>query len=172
VGRLRDYGGVKLMLRSLFAIALTFAVAACSKPDERPREDATKSSGAHEHKAPHGGTPVVLGKEAYHLELVRDAVSGTLSAYVLDGEMEKFIRVPALLFEIVANVRGEKRPLQFKAVASSVTGETVGDTAQFDAQADWLKTTSSFDAVLTSLEIRGSRFENVAFNFPKGNDKD
>ena len=44
---------------------------------------------------PHGGTPVVLGNEAYHLELVVDAASGTLQVYVLDGEMENFVRVSA-----------------------------------------------------------------------------
>jgi hypothetical protein len=114
----------------------------------------------------------VLGNETYHLELVRDAATGTLSAYILDGEMEKFIRVPAASFEVVATVGGAKRPLQFKAVANSITGETAGNTAQFDAQAEWLKTTPAFDAMLTSLEIRGTTFANVAFNFPKGNEKD
>ena len=125
----------------------------------------------HEHKAPHGGTAIILGNETYHLELVRDAAAGTLTAYVLDGHMDAFIRTKVPTFTIVASVRGEKRPLVFKAVGNPATGETAGDTSQFEAQADWLKTTATFDAVLTSLDIRGTKFDNVAFQFPKGNVK-
>ena len=124
----------------------------------------------HEHKAPHGGTAVELGEEAFHLELVAEE-PGRLSAYVLDGEMENFIRIAAPTFEIVATVGGQKQPLVFRALASTATGETVGQTSHFSAQADWLRTTPSFDAVLTSLEVRGRTFAGVPFNFSKGNDK-
>ena len=96
----------------------------------------------------------------------------TADAYVLDGEMENFIRSAAPSFEIVATVGGERRPLVLQAVANPATGETVGSTSLFEATADWLKTTPSFDAVLTTLDIRGSVFSAVPFNFPKGNDKD
>jgi hypothetical protein len=34
-----------------------------------------------------------------------------------------------------------------------------------------LKTESTFDATLTSLEIKGTAFTAIAFNFPKGNDQ-
>jgi hypothetical protein len=56
-------------------------------------------------------------------------------------------------------------------VADAATGETVGDTSLFAAQADWLKTAKTFDAVLTKFDVRGSSFSEIAFNFPKGNDK-
>ncbi len=156
-------------MRALTVLGLfaAFAVGCAKAPPPEPTAPAP-----HEHHAPHGGTPVVLGNEAYHLELVRDAAAGKLSAYVLDGEMENFIRVAAPQFEVVATVAGQPRPLVFKAVANPATGETVGDSSQFDAQADWLKTTGSFDATLTKLEIKGTMFAGVAFNFPKGNDKD
>ncbi len=126
----------------------------------------------HEHHPPHGGTPVVLGDESYHLEFVLDPVEGKLQAFILDGEMENFIRATALRFEVVAIVNGEKRPLVFDAVADSATGEKVGDTALFEASADWLKSTPKFDATLVSLSIRGTSFEAVKFNFPLGNDRD
>ncbi len=90
----------------------------------------------------------MLGDEAYHLELVRDADAGKLTAYVLDGELEEFIRAKPATFEIVATVGGTK------------------------ASADWLKTTATFDGVVTAIEIKGTTFTAVAFNFPKGNDKD
>jgi hypothetical protein len=142
----------------------------CAKSD--PRAGADHAAPKHEHKAPHDGTPVVLGNEAYHLELVRDAATGKLTAYVLDGEMENFIRVKSAAFEITATIGGTPRLLALRAVANPATGETVGDSSCFETQADWLKTTPAFDAVLTALEIRGTPFAAVAFNFPQGNDKD
>ena len=96
--------------------------ASCSKS---PVTVEFRVSTAHEHRAPHGGTPVVLGDESYHLELVRDADAGKLTAYVLDGEMDNFIRLRAPAIEIVATVAGEKRPLALAAVANSATGETI-----------------------------------------------
>lgn len=158
------------LVRLTLSALLLAALAACSKPSESRPPVPTHDK--HQHTAPHGGTPVVLGAEIYHLELVRDAPAGRLTAYVMDGELENFIRVPAPSFEIIATVGGEKRPLTFRAIANPATGESVGDTAQFEAVADWLKTTPSFDAVLSSLSIKGTAFNAVAFNFPKGNDKD
>ena len=142
----------------------------CGKPP--PPSAALTAPAKHEHKAPHGGTPVVLGEETYHLELVREAAAGRLTAYVLDGELEEFIRVKAATFEVIAVVDGTRHTLVFRAIANAATGETVGNTSQFEAQADWLKTRANFDATLTSLEIKGANFAGVGFNFPKGNDQD
>jgi hypothetical protein len=162
------FATIDAMLRlTLFLVAVAVAGAGCSKSSNPA---AAHTHGKHEHTAPHGGTPVVLGQEAYHLEVVRDADAGKLSVYVLDGEMEKFIRVPAPALEIVATVGGQPRPLTLKAVANPATGEAVGDTALFETQADWLKTTATFDAVVTKIEIKGTAFTAVAFNFPKGNE--
>ena len=123
-----------------------------------------------EHKAqpPHGGTVVALG-ENYNFEFVLDAARGTLSAYVLDDEMEEFVRSNMPSFEVTAKVGGAEQTLVFKPVANPATGETVGDTALFIAHADWLKTTKTFDAVVKSVTLDGTTFTNVAFNFPKGN---
>jgi hypothetical protein len=126
----------------------------------------------HEHKPPHGGTPVALGDELYHLEFVRDAATGTLQAFVFDGELENFIRSSAPTVDLVVTVNGSPQTLTLKAVANSATGETVGDTALFEAQAGWLKTTGEFDAVLKSITIRDNIFTDVKFNFPKGNEQD
>ncbi len=158
----------------LIAALLAFAVGilgGCSK-SATPAAVSVETPAKHEHHPPHGGTAVVLGNEAYHLELVRDAAAGKLTAYVLDGEMEEFIRVKAATFEAVATVAGAKQTLTFQAVANAATGETVGNSSQFEASADWLKTTATFDGMLTALEIKGTTFSDVAFNFPKGNDKD
>ncbi len=159
-------------MKTLPLLVATLAAAVLAGCGKKADHDHAGGPARHEHKAPHDGTPVVLGQEAFHLELVRDTATGTLTAYVLDGEMENFVRVKAPAFEIVATVGAERRPLAFLAVANSATGETVGDTSQFEAQADWLKATANFDATLTALEVKGTAFKAVAFNFPKGNDKD
>jgi hypothetical protein len=109
---------------------------------------------------------VVLGDETYHLEFVHHPESGTLTAYILDAHMENFVRTNAASFEVIAQVGNETRPLTFRATANTATGETVGDTAQFDAQADWLKSTSHFEASLKSLQIRGRTFSDVKFTLP------
>jgi len=126
----------------------------------------------HEHVPPHHGTPIVLGNEEYHVELVLDAAAGKLQAYVMDGELENFVRVQQPSFEVVASHQGHEDTLIFKAVANHATGETVGDTSQFEAQADWLRTEKEFDGILKALSVRGSKYEEIQFNFPKGNDTD
>jgi len=152
-------------------VALIFA-AGCGR--SQPAAESTAAAAPHvhehEHKAPHDGTPVVLGAELYHLEFVREAATGTLQVYVLDGEMENFIRVAALELSISANVNGSQQTLVLRAIASGATGETVGDTSLFEGQAEWLKTTPTFDGVLKALTIRGTTFTEVKFNFPKGNE--
>jgi hypothetical protein len=57
-------------------------------------------------------------------------------------------------------------------VPNPATGETVGDTSEFEVQADWLKGAPEFDGVLRRIAIRGSTFTDVKFNFPRGNDTD
>ena len=125
---------------------------------------------AHQHVAPHGGTAVELGREEFHLELVLDPPAGRLTGYVLDGELEKFVRIAAPSLRLVARVKDTDQPLEMHAIASAATGETVGDTSQFEATADWLKTTTRFDARLPEIIIRGKTYRDVSFNFPKGNE--
>ena len=124
----------------------------------------------HEHRPPHGGTPIALGNEEYHLELVLDAAKTKLVAYILYGELEKFIRIAAPSFVIAVVVEGRDEVLTFEAVASNATGETVGDTSMFEVRADWLKADSTFDGILEELPVRSSKYSRVSFKFPKGND--
>jgi hypothetical protein len=129
-----------------------------SAADEKPQ--------LHKDVPPHGGTAVPLGDD-FNLELVRDAADGTLSAYVLDDEMEDFVRSSSPSITIVAKFGGQTRALILGAVANPATGETVGDTSLFQGRADWLKSTSVFEGNLGSLTIRKATFANVEFSFPK-----
>jgi hypothetical protein len=125
---------------------------------------------AHLHKdvPPHGGKAVALGED-YKMELVLDAPAGKLDAYVFDDEFENFVRIATESFEVTARLPGREEVLTFKAVSSTATGETVGDTSMFETRADWLKTQSPFDGVLKQVTVRGNIFSNVVFNFPNGN---
>ena len=124
----------------------------------------------HEHVPPHGGTAVELGHEEFHVEFVLDAAAGRLTAYVMDGELEQFVRVAVPSFEVVAQVGGAEQVLPFTAVANAATGEKAGDTSQFEAVAAWLKATTNFDATLRELTVRTQTYRAVKFNFPKGNE--
>ena len=154
----------------LFTAAMVvLGTTACSKTAAPATASAPHK---HHHHPPHGGTPVELGEDEYHVELVFDEGTGKLQAYVLDGEMENFVRSTAPRIEITATVAGKTRDLELVAVPNPETGETVGDTSLFESQADWIKGSGPFDAVLREVTIRGTTYSNVKFNFPKGNDAD
>ncbi len=146
------------------ALALAAILVGCSKS---PNQSA--ASGGHVHTAPHGGTLIEVGDHAYNLELVRDAASGKLTVYILDGHAENFIRIAAPSIELVAIAGGERRPLTLQAVANPATGETVGNTSQFEAQADWLKNAAEFPGTVSSIDIRGTKFNNIAIYMKRSN---
>jgi hypothetical protein len=152
---------MNLILGSALAALLLVGFGGCSRPES------TSTSGGHAHHAPHGGTLVEVGEHAYNLELVRDRDAGKLTAYVLDGHAENFIRITAPAIELVAFTGGERRPVNLRAVANTATGETVGDTSQFEGQADWLKDADEFPGEIPEIEIRGTTFRNVALYLRK-----
>ena len=131
---------------------------------------AAAAEAKHDHRPPHGGTVISLGNEEYHLELVHDPAKGKLVAYVLDGELDRFIRVAAPSFLIIVVVEGRDEVLTFQPVASKATGEAVGDTSMFEAHAPWITSETVFDGKLEELTVRTTTYSQVAFKFPKGND--
>jgi hypothetical protein len=158
------------ILTLVFAVVALVGLSACSKKKEAAHDHGHGSHHGHQHVPPHGGTPVILGNEDFHLELVRDPAAGSLTAYVLDAHMAGFIRLPVPAIELAVQVGGRAEKLTLAALPNQLSGETVGDTSAFVAQAEWLKTTGEFSAVVPSLTIRGRTFTNVAFDFPKGNE--
>lgn len=123
----------------------------------------------HDHQPPHGGTAVVLGTEEFHLEFLLDQTNGVLRAYVLDGHLENFVRLTAPAVGLVLQLPAGEQALSLAAVASTATGETVGDTSLFSGQSDPLKGLDRFSAVIPEIEIRGRRYTNIMFQFPEGN---
>ena len=151
-------------LRLLLALAgVAFLATACSKSDHAAHDHDKKTAhSAHDHTAPHGGTLIEIGEHAYNLELVRDNTTGKLTAWILDAHAENFIRIKAPSLELVAMPGGKFTPLTLAAVANPATNEKVGDTSQFEAQADWLKTAGSFAGIFT-VEINGTVYKDVAY---------
>ena len=123
----------------------------------------------HHHEPPHGGAGVTLGNEAAHIEFLVNGEAGTVTVWFYKPHMANFLRMKLESFEVLAKRKGEDAKLVFEAKANPVTGETVGDTSEFLAKADWLSDASTFDAVLPEITVLGKVYRNVAFNYPKGN---
>lgn len=154
------------LLFPILACLLLVVLPGCKRVDNH---GAAAGGGGHVHRAPHGGTLIEVGQHAYNLELVHDRAAGKLTVYVLDGHAENFVRIPAPQIELIAITGGERRPLALMAVANTATGETVGNTSQFEAQADWLKTVTEFPGTVTEVDIRGTKFRNLAIYLRKTN---
>lgn len=149
-----------LSLSLAFLAPLFFA--GCGKKHD---EHAHSAAGGHSHAAPHGGQLVEIGAHQYNLEFVRDPVAGKLTAYALDGHAENFVRLAQPEIELAITRAGLGTTLVLKAVANPATGETVGDTSQFEGTAEWLQGSIPFDATVKSVTFRGTTFANVRFTW-------
>lgn len=143
------------------AALLLATLAGCGKHDHAGHDH------GHVHKAPHGGHLVEIGDHAYNVELVRDDAGGKLTAYVLDGHAENFVRLAAPALTITAYAGGARQTVTLAAVANTATGETVGNTSQFEGPAAWLKDAGEFNGEVGALEIKGSKFAPTAFKLPR-----
>lgn len=152
-------------LRLSLACLSLLALSACAKKDDHAGHDHSAHA-AHVHTAPHGGTLVELGEHAFNLELVRDSAAGKLTAYVLDGHAEDFVRISAPSFSVTVTIAGAKQSLTLAAVANAATGEKVGATSQFEVTADWLKSPAALTGTIDSLTIRDHAFKSVPFTLP------
>ena len=126
----------------------------------------------HEHKPPHGGAPIVFGDGLAHLELVLDAKEGKLTAYVLDAELQRAVRVKQKEIELRVRPGDGKSEavVKLRAVGSVLTGESEGDTSQFEGQDAGLKGLARFAGTIAALTVRGKEFKDVEFRFPEGNE--
>jgi hypothetical protein len=156
---------MKMLALLLVGISAWF-LAGCG--DSHSSHDHSSHGGGaeHSHTAPHGGTLVELGQHAFNVEFVRDLEAGKLIAYILDAHAEFYLRLPIPSFEVTLMKQGQPETLKLAAVENSKTGEKVGDTSQFEAQADWLKVASPLAGEIKELDLRGSKFSGVKFQLP------
>lgn len=132
---------------------------------------------SHAHTAPHGGTLVILGDHFAIVEMVLDAAVGKMTAYVLDGEAEKPVRISQPAIEILilkpessTSSSPQRDLVKLEAVANTLTGEKSGDTSEFSAVSDVLKGKDHFDGIIQSVTLKGEEKKSVSFKFPEGNE--
>jgi len=157
-------------------VASTLAVlvlCSLSTPSFGAEENGKEKKGGHhhEHKAPHGGCLVAVGEHFAHIEFVLDAATGKLTAFVLDGEAEKAVRIKQKEIKLKIEGLGDKKiELELQAVANVLSGETAGDTSQFEATHEKLKGAKHFDGEIDKIEIKGQKTKDIDFDFPHGNE--
>lgn len=121
----------------------------------------------HHHTAPHGGALLELGEHFSFLELVVDPATGRVTLYVLDGEAEKAVRVahPNLTLTLIEPA-GITASLTLEARASTLTGETVGDSSEFVGVLEALKGANAVKARLATIVVKGQTFDGLELVWP------
>jgi hypothetical protein len=155
---------VQMRIVPYFVVAI--AVGALGTACSRNASDSARHEGGHAHHAPHGGVLVEIGEHQANLEIVHDAAAGTLSIYVLDSHAENFVRLSAPSLSVGSELGGEARRIQLEAAANAATGETVGDTAHFAGEADWLKTTEPLRITVDELPLPAGTFSKIEATIP------
>jgi hypothetical protein len=133
----------------------------------------------HAEKGPRDGALVALGDEDAHIEFVLDADSGTLKAYVLDGDADEAVAIKQASLQLAVTLTkgadaDDKGGLPEDAVIvmlSAVSPADDGTTSEFAGQSDTLKGAQKFAANLTAVTVGGKSFKNVAFKYPEGNEE-
>ena len=148
-------------------LTITFIQFGCEKKGAHrdEQEGAHETHAHHEHTAPRGGTLVVLGDEFAHAEFVLEETTGKLTAYILDGEAEKPVRLTQEAIKLKINPMKSEQTfaLQLTAVANVLTGETQGDTSQFSGGSDELIGAAEFHAEIVLIAVKGQTFADVDF---------
>lgn len=106
---------------------------------------------------------IEVGDHQFNVELVHDAAAGTLTLYTLDAHAENFVRTAMPAIELSVTAGGQTRTLSLLPVASAATGETVGATSQYQAEAPWLKGATALTGTITRLDFNGAAFGQVSF---------
>ncbi len=146
-------------------VSVLVVLSGCKKQDHA-HADHAHNHGGHVHTAPHGGVLVELGEHAFNLEFVVQPDAGRLLVYLLSGHADQFVRSNLPSIELWIMDGEQSRELVLQAMANPITGETVGNTSLFSAEADWLKRGAAFTGVIKSVSLGGARFEGIRFAIP------
>jgi hypothetical protein len=157
-----------------------------AKPDGD--DDHDHDHGHHHHhaeKGPHSGALVAIGQDDAHLEIVLDAETGTLTAYVLDGAAEKAVAVKQKNLQLAITLehdhdehdgkddkKDELPDSVISLMLAAVSPGEDGTTSEFAGQSDELKGAKEFEASLTSITVGDKPFTGVKFKYPEGNEHD
>ena len=140
-----------------------------SKKDDHGHSHKDGQGHSHDdHAPPHGGTPVLVEEDKFHLELVLDATAAKMQAYVLDGHLEKYVDVTETNFVLIARTSGRTEQLAFQRAPEAGSGQLPAKSSLFAAQSDWLKTAKEFEGNIPTITLEGRTLTNISFSFPKG----
>ena len=156
-------------LITYLAVVSCLLVSGCG--DGHHHDHDGQNHSGHAHEAPHGGALVLLGEHGtgFHLEVILSK-EGILDLYVLDGEVEKFVRISQEELALQVTTKdSESQSISMTAVEDAATGESMGNTSHFQARTE-MKEVESFEAVLSSIKIKGTVFEKVSISYPQGNE--
>jgi predicted small lipoprotein YifL len=153
---------------SMSALAALALLTGCGDSAPSGHPSSAHPHSHDDHAPPHGGTPVLIADDEYHLELVLDASSAKMQAYVLDGHLEDYVAVTETNFLIRAMIGNREEQLSFRRVADRASGKVADKSSVFEAQADGLKGVREFTGGIPSITLNGRTFTNLSFPFPKG----
>jgi hypothetical protein len=136
--------------------------------DSHSHGDPTSGHSHEDHAPPHGGTPVIVGEDRFHLELVLDAAAAKMQAYVLDGHLEGYVAVAETNLLLIAKFDGKEEKLAFHRTIDPASGKVPAKSSVFEGNAAWLGTTRSFEGSFLAITLNGTTFNNISFSFPKG----
>ena len=164
---------MKKLTLVLCSVALGFAVGCRDSDDSHGHSHDGEKAHAHDaskddHAPPHGGTPVNIADDKFHLELVLDSSAGKMQAYVLDGHLEGYVPVAETAFVLLAKSAGGAQELAFRRVPEAGSSTLPEKSTLFETQADWLKSVKEFEGNIPTITLGGKTFTNVVFPFPKG----
>jgi len=140
------------------------ALVACGEPHDHSDHGHAAEKG-HNHAAPYGGALVELGDHEFQVNLLLDAESGKLEAYLFDGHAEHAVPSAMTSLTVRATVDGKSVTIVLQPVANPYADDEQGKSSKFAGQSDALKKLEEFEGELESVTIAGKTFEAVAFHY-------
>jgi hypothetical protein len=176
---------VRRLATSVCVLALSVCIVAGCNPEPAPKaaeqaghDDHDDHEHGHHHhhhaeKGPHGGTLVAVGEDAAHLEIVLDAQTGTLTAYILDAQAKQPVSLQQDTIDLGFSVQKEgAKKDDLPELRDVILKRSAESNAEYTGQSDDLKGLKEFGAAIGSITIGDKEFKNVEFRFPEGNEHD
>ena len=119
----------------------------------------------HVHVAPRGGRLIELGNHDGNLEILLEADTGRVRMFVLGAHAEYPVRLTEERIQLTLT-QPKALDVELVAVASELTGETVGDTSAFEAVVPELVGEKALAGKLGAFVYKGRTFRDTSIEFP------
>ena len=120
-----------------FVVSVTLVLAGCGSDEYREIEEGHEvvdtPHDEHDHESgPHDGHLVELGEEEYHAEVVFDAVSKTITVYLLGSDAKTAQPIPIDGSDLKLNMVIDGNPTQLEMSAKPDEGDPEGESSRFE----------------------------------------